>query len=333
MAPNLLPLLLTITEYADFALSGLGLVALTSWASAGLALARRRRIRQWASAVEAVCSASQRSGLLDLRRADRARRAAEFIDRFNRRAYYTINIVCAASLAMLPQLFPARVEQAPAWLALTGLSFASALFLLATWSEQHEEHEAELQCMLSRAIDRSAPAEQPNGSAPGLYPRQLWVAGLQAKLAQWPANRAFSCVVFELAGGSASGADSQAVELALSWAGREIVLNLRRSDRICRYGEYQFAAALPDCTAEQARQSARRVAANLQSLVLDGLNRKFGTDLRLDAGIAPLVWECRSVGRVLRDMERDLERNRHRESMREGRRSIGDWRTIPLAAN
>lgn len=330
MSLNSALLLKLLTELSGPWMPILALSVLTASALLAWVWVRRLRARQLRMAIGRRRETA--SGSADLRQAERA---ADFIDRVTRRGYYLTSLGCGLALTILPVIVPDAVNRATIWLLLTGVTFGSGAFVLLVWRGQSNEideclgrrNRAQAGSLASTEVGREwVPA--------GQQTRREWVQQLEVRLGHGqPTNRAYSCILIELSGAHHDPRRAEAVEMTRSLVGAEISRNLRCSDSVCRDGASRFALALPGCTPADAAAAAERVIANVTSLVLVGVNRRYGTDLHLTAGIAGASRRRRSVSALLRDAERDLERRRRPADDCSSTYPLAGWRTLELAAD
>jgi GGDEF domain-containing protein len=270
-----------------------------------LAVAGRWRRAQWLRRTQAISLDEEGPSQRHIERAGAAGRASDFLGRNLRRAYYAVALTGSIILLVLPSLPVAAEARIVLWLGLTALTFGSALILITYWQGWDEDLDRFLRKRLIEAEEkdlerRGLPVRD---AATGALTSEFWLHSLESLQGRsLRRSMPISCIVFEVEGLKEFGRiHSEAVShQVLASLVRSLSANLRGYDIVCRSGEGRIAVALMRCPTRFVDRAAGRLVGNLTHLVLEGVNRGYGSHLALRWRGATLPGEAKTPIQLMR---------------------------------
>ena len=250
-----------------------------------------------------------------LERIRRVQRRSDFLDDALRRIYYLITLVSAITLIGLPFLRLQPNARLMIWLGFSITTFLGALALLLYWRGWGEETEGLLRRKLRQAQERAHAGRglRVRDELTGVYTLDYWLHVLELRLGR-PFLRPIpiTCLMIDLQGMAElrlSHGDEVADDI-LRRIGREITRNVRASDPVCIYRGYRVAVALFRCPEKFGGKVANRIEANLERLLLEGLNLRYGINLHLVWDLGTLPAQASTPVQLLRVVETSLDLKR-----------------------
>ncbi|MCZ6529912.1 MAG: diguanylate cyclase [Chloroflexi bacterium] len=242
-------------------------------------IAGRLRRREWGKRVQHLEKIQDLATPLDLRRAERAERAADFFNLALRRIYYGVALLSALLLVGSPFLQLDAETLKILRLAFGSLSVGAAVLLAIYWYGWGDDRDSVLRGGIIRAHERSMAKQglQVRDELTDQYTRDFWLHRLELETNRYRRKSLpISCLTFEVV--SVEFARRQHGEQAAQQLLRRIVLaasqNVRGADLVCCYRGSRFVIALMRCSPRQRDRVGHRVANNLARYVL--ANDRYG---------------------------------------------------------
>ena len=228
-----------------------------------------------------------------IQKAQFAQRMMDLLSGVLHRIYYVIIIASAVMSIALSFVAVDQNARLHIWLAITGTSWGSALFLALSWRVGDKNQERKMRTKLRRAQERehSRRGLTVRDVLTHTYTPEFWLHALELRINQtFRRPIPITCLMIEVKGlaelHSTHGNDVG--DKVLYRVGQEISRNIHQSDIICRYEDHIFAIALFRCPNKFGRKIAERVIANVTHVVLKWANHHYDSNLHL-------IWELTTL--------------------------------------
>jgi diguanylate cyclase (GGDEF)-like protein len=290
-----------------------GILFMAGLLALGVVMIRaQRRRRQTGEAARKLGPTARASSAEQLRELQRAARASDMVETALRLGYFFLAVAAAtASIGLGFTDLSDRVKSVLSIAAL-GVTSLAAFFVLRYWQSGGEGWDRAVRNRLREAeeglLSRRGLAAR--DQATGLYSLEFVLHGLETRLSRLLRRpRPVTCVLLQIEGlpavrqrlGEALGDD------IVQRVGEEVRRNLRTDDLVCRAGGDRILMALMRCPGKYGPTVSRRVATNVQRLILHALGRQHQSELSLVSVYATIPDDASTPVELVHLVESDLE--------------------------
>jgi diguanylate cyclase (GGDEF)-like protein len=294
-------------------LQSCGILSMAGLLALGAVMIRaQRRRRQTGEAARKLGPTARASSAEQLRELQRAARASDMVETALRLGYFFLAV--AAATASIGLGFTDLSDRLKSVLSIAALGVTSlaAFFVLRYWQSGGEGWDRAVRNRLREAeeglLSRRGLAARDR--ATGLYSLEFVLHALETRLSRLLRRpRPVTCVLLQIGGlpavrqrhGEALGDD------ILQRVGEEVRRNLRTDDLVCRASGDRILMALMRCPGKYGPTVSRRVATNVQRLILHALGRQHQSELSLVSVYATIPDDASTPVELVHLVESDLE--------------------------